>query len=73
MGCPELYGAMDGGVGSLGEAWKAKPSDGPNPKGADAVAVQFEYAYLAQSVEHTLGKGEVAGSIPAVGTNSRSG
>ena len=26
-------------------------------------------AHLAQSVEHTLGKGEVAGSIPAVGTN----
>jgi hypothetical protein len=25
-------------------------------------------AHLAQSVEHTLGKGEVAGSIPVVGT-----
>ena len=28
----------------------------------------FQFAHLAQSVEHTLGKGEVAGSIPVVGT-----
>ena len=27
-----------------------------------------KFAHLAQSVEHTLGKGEVAGSIPVVGT-----
>src|SRR3546814_3233595 len=35
-----------------------------------AVAVDGKsFAHLAQSVEHTLGKGEVAGSIPVVGTS----
>ena len=33
-----------------------------------AQAVCRVHAHLAQSVEHTLGKGEVAGSIPVVGT-----
>ena len=28
----------------------------------------FEYAHIAQSVEHFLGKEEVIGSIPIVGT-----
>ncbi len=28
------------------------------------------FAPVAQSVEHTLGKGEVEGSIPFVGTNN---
>jgi hypothetical protein len=31
----------------------------------------FYFAHIAQAVEHFLGKEEVAGSIPAVGTNSR--
>jgi hypothetical protein len=30
----------------------------------------FDLAHIAQVVEHSLGKGEVTGSSPVVGTNS---
>ena len=43
----------------------------PRSRGS-AQAVVF-FAHLAQSVEHTLGKGEVAGSIPVVGTSFSEG
>ena len=38
----------------------------PAPAGCEKV-----YAHVAQSVEHLLGKEEVAGSIPVVGTISK--
>jgi hypothetical protein len=37
---------------------------GYDSKGVNAVAMVDEAARVAQSVEHTLGKGEVIGSIP---------
>ena len=36
----------------------------------DQKTVRHEhYAHIAQAVEHSLGKGEVTGSIPVVGTS----
>ena len=46
-------------------AMKAKRSNRTNQKGIDAVP-----AHVAQSVEHVLGKDEVTGSSPVVGSSA---
>src|SRR5215467_3936176 len=39
----------------------------PNRSGEEEIFLDGRFAHVAQSVEHFLGKEEVAGSIPAVG------
>ena len=44
-----------------------------NRSAEDRVLEFDETAHVAQSVEHVLGKDEVTGSIPVVGSRSREG
>ena len=48
------------------------PSPAPDPCGAWAMTEASDrskrFAHVAQVVEHSLGKGEVTGSIPVMGT-----
>ena len=45
---------------------------GSNPIGhAVRLKIRFEFADVAQLVEHAIGNGEVSGSIPDVGSKSQ--
>ena len=45
------------------------PSPAPDTASAVGPAGGKGLAHVAQAVEHSLGKGEVTGSIPVMGTN----
>ena len=62
-----------GGVAVVGFFRVADRADGVRFAIAWIVAVEVFLADVAQSVEHSLGKGEVTGSIPVISSSFRTG